>query len=398
MRRFLLRTALTIGAGIAILFVLLYTTTLSSSFYQPSYEERSKVGEAWRTGGFTIAVVWPPHDDMSFLHGVTLALEQINSSKSPFAGKIRLRHYPEKVDSTGEAGAAIAHEVVRDGSVVAVLGHEVSASALPASLTYESHGILFLTPKSTDPRLTTHKFQYTFRLTPNDRHIASAMVEFAKKRGWKSIGIFYSRSPGGESLASRLIASAEDAGVATVFSRSYLAHDTDWERQDFRPMIAGIRQEQVDAVMIADQLPRGAKLVKDLARMGMDKPIIACDKFDSRALWEIARGAANDLYVASAVDPDAQTPEFLTFKERFHRRWGADPGYGASQGYEALMVLVDAGTESRTADPLIVAATLRAFKWEGLFGEFTFSNSGDVEGRHISIKRMENGKFVTVKF
>jgi ABC-type branched-subunit amino acid transport system substrate-binding protein len=224
------------------------------------------------------------------------------------------------------------------------------------------------------------------------------MVEFAKRQGWVRVGVFYARSPGGDSLGSRLISSVEDNNLQLVYSRSYLADDVDWQNQDFRPMIAEIGKDSVDAVMIADQLPRGAKLVADMGRMRMNKPIIGCDKFDDRALWEIAGPAANRVYVASAVDPDATTPEFVAFKQRFRRRWNADPGYGASQGYEAFMVLVEAGIESGTADPLVVATTLRAGRWKGLFGEFTFSSSGDVEGRHLSIKRMEDGRFTTVPF
>jgi branched-chain amino acid transport system substrate-binding protein len=151
--------------------------------------------------------------------------------------------------------------------------------------------------------------------------------------------------------------------------------------------------------MVADQLPRAAKLVMDLRKMGMNKPIIANDKLDSGYLWDLAHEAANNVYVASTVDPSATTDRFLEFKRRFHKCWGEDPGYGASQGYEALMMLADAVRESDSADPLVVASTLRAYnKWKGLFGKYGFAQNGDIEGRHISIKRLENDHFTTVPF
>jgi ABC-type branched-subunit amino acid transport system substrate-binding protein len=385
-------------SGVIIVSLALYVSVLRSSYYQPYYEERSKIGANWKSNGITVAVVWPPHTDFSFVHGFKTALEELNEKKGPLAGKIHPEYYEEGWDSSGKSGAAIAQKVVRNRNVLAVLGHEVSASSIPASLTYEMHGILFLTPKSTIPRLTTHNFLYTFRLTPNDREVAAAMVEFAKQQGWNKVGIFYARSPGGESLAPLIQAQTVNKGVEVAFLRSYLARDDDWQEQDFRPMIAEIRKEQFDAVMIADQLPRGAKLVTDLRKMGMDKPIIANDKLDSGELWRLAQQAANNVYVASTVDPSANTPRFLEFKSRFRRRWGQDPGYGASQGYEALMLLADAGEESDSADPLVIATTLRAYKWKGLFGEYEFSQSGDVEGRHISIKLLQNNQFTTVPF
>jgi len=392
MRTVLKGIAATVGV-LAVGVLLLYWTVLRSSYYQPYYEVRSKVGAHWRTNGFHIAVVWPHHSDLSFVEGVRTAVEEVDRSNSPLAGKMRVKYYEEPSDSSGRMAASIAEKIVADPSVVAVMGHELSASAIPASLVYESHGVLFLTPKSSDPRLTTHDFLYTFRLTPTDSEIASAMVKFANGRGWKRIGVLYSRSPTGESLSPQILAAAAKQGLTTVFARSYLAREADWQDQDFRLLIADVIRQPFDAVMIADALPRGAKLVMDLRKMGVKLPIIGGDDLDSKSLWQIAHEAANDVYVASAVNPSATTARFLEFKQRFHSRWGVDPGYGASQGYESVMLLVEAGRESNTADPLVVATTLRSYEWHGLFGEYRFTKAGDIEGRSITVKRLFNGEF-----
>jgi branched-chain amino acid transport system substrate-binding protein len=383
-------------SGVVIVALLLYATVLRSSFYHPYFEQRSAVGAKWQQDGFTVAVVWPRHTDKSFVEGVKTALDEINASKSVWANKVRLKVYEEDWDSSGDTGAEIAQKVVQDPKVLAVLGHEVSASAIPASVTYETHGLLFLTPKSTDPRLTTHNFLYTFRLTPDDEEIAREMVKFAKDQGWNKVGLLYARSPMGDSFAPQVSAAVADAGVEMAFMRSFVARDRNWKAEDFRPMIAEIEREDFDAILVADQLPRLAKLVIDLRKMGIKKPIIANDKADSSMLWDIAGAAANEVYVASVVDPSSTTPRYVNFKERFRRQWGEDPGYGASQGYECMMLLADAGVESDSADPLVVASTLRSYVWQGLFGEFRFSKNGDVEGRQITIKRLQNARFTTV--
>jgi ABC-type branched-subunit amino acid transport system substrate-binding protein len=98
------------------------------------------------------------------------------------------------------------------------------------------------------------------------------------------------------------------------------------------------------------------------------------------------------------VDPDATTEKFLAFKDKFHRKYGEDPGYGSSQGYEAFQLLADAIWESESAEPLIVATTIRDTTWEGLFGEYSFTPTGNIQGRHISIKRQMNDKFTTVPY
>ena len=44
----------------------------------------------------------------------------------------------------------------------------------------------------------------------------------------------------------------------------------------------------------------------------------------------------------------------------------------------------------------MVSTTLRQATWNGLFGEFTFAPNGDVVGRDVSIKKMQDGVFHTV--
>jgi branched-chain amino acid transport system substrate-binding protein len=192
----------------------------------------------------------------------------------------------------------------------------------------------------------------------------------------------------------QFLENAREEKLHIAFCRSYLPHAN--KTRDFRPLIAEAMAEDFDAIIIADELPRAAKLVLDIERMGVKKPILGSDKMDSAELWQIAGEAASNVYVASAVDPSASTPEYLAFKERFKRLHGVEPGYGGSQGYEALMLLADAAIASKTVDPLILATTIRLNSWRGLFGEFSFTREGDVIGRRISIKRMQNGKFTTV--
>jgi branched-chain amino acid transport system substrate-binding protein len=394
------KTTRWLGGLILALFgviLLLYFTVARNSFYRPGYAERRLAGAAWKTKGVTAAVVWPAYDDFGFVAGVQLGLEEANTSRAHhFRNGIRMVRFTEALDYSGRAGAETSQRVVARGDVVAVLGHELSTSAIPASLTYENRGLLFLTPESTNPLLTQHGFRYTFRLTPNDQQIAAAMTKFVAGRGWKNIGVYSVRNALGESMEHQLLEAATENGLNLVFSRSYFPYEASWEEMDFRPLIASEARESVDAILIADQLPRGAKLITDLRRMGIRSPIVATDKLDSEKLWEEASGAANDVYVASAVDPDSTIAAFLDFKQKFSKRWGRNPGYSASQGYETFWLLVHAILESDSAEPIIVATTIRDGKWKGLFGEYTFTAQGDIEGRRISIKRQENGRFITV--
>jgi branched-chain amino acid transport system substrate-binding protein len=204
--------------------------------------------------------------------------------------------------------------------------------------------------------------------------------------------VLYARTEYGDSLAPFFVSAATDAGIQIAFYKSYLPTE-----QDFRPMIAGVREESFDAVMIADQVRRAGRLIRDLARMGVTQPILGSDKMDSDLLWEVSGPASNNVYVASADDPSTVNVRFEDFKHRFRQRFGTIPDYDATQGYSALMLLADAVLTSGTADPLIVATTLHCSKsWKGFFGDFSFNEKGDVLGRQIFIKHMDNGSLDTV--
>lgn len=375
--------------GVIGLSLGIYVSFIRGSVYQSPSELRSAVGAAWLKDGFTVALVWPDDDEPGFFGGTTMAWEELNAKEPRLARKMRLKRF---VEHRSNAGVKIAEQVARDHDIVAVLGHETSASAVPASLIYEENGILFLTPTSTDPRLTTHGFHYLFRLTPDDRENADALVQFAERQHYKKIGVLYARTEYGQSLAPFFISAATDAGIQIVFRRSYLPSE-----RDFRPMVAQVREESFDAVMIADQTPRATELIKAISQMGITGPILGSDKMDTDVLWRFAEATSGDVYVASAEDPSAINPEYERFRRRFRERFGVSPDYNATQGYISLTLLAEAVRASHTADPLIVATTLRCAKsWAGLFGNFSFDNQGDVLGREIFIKHMNHGTLDTV--
>jgi len=373
-----------------VVAVLLYLFVFRDLYYTPrSYYRSEAAGNRWMSDGFTVAVVWPPHANASLVEGVTLAAEEVNNGGSALAGKIKLRFFTETADR------ALARSVSSDRTVLAVIGHEATGGAIPASITYEKHGILFLSAKSTDIRLTEHGFQYVFRLAPDDRVMTRALANFAVANKWVRVGALFGRTDHGVMASAEFIEVAKTAGLHTPFLESFL-HQVRADRQDFRPVVAAIRGRQFDAIMLADELPWAGKLLRDMLTMGVTQPILATDKLDSTEVWASAGVAANNLYVASAIDPDSTLPGFAGFRERFQRRFNTAPGYGAAQGYSAFMLFVNAALRSGSVDPLVVATTLKTNVWADILGDMSFDNSGNIVGRDITIKHMRDGVFRTV--
>lgn len=375
----------------AVIAAIAYPVVSRDSTNKPAAKARGS--SKWPPDSITIAVPWAVSHKNSLIEGVILGHEQVNASGGPLAGKIRVKFVdePDDVRSDGSVARAIAS----DPEVVAVIGHESSDQALQAAITYEVKGILHLSPKATLPRLTKHRFQYTFRLVPDDEGVAAALVEYARRQGWKHLGILYSRIEESESLARSFSLRANGEGLSPSYFRSYLP-EHDYLANDFRPMLASTTEYAADAILLAERLPWAGKMLLDMQALGMKQPVLAGDNLDSSVTWKIGGEAAQRVHFASFVDPGSKDPAFVAFLESYRKRFGTDPGYGAAQGYEAFMLFVKAVEQSRSSAPIVVATTIRTNTWQGLFGKVSFTPEGDVVGRKLFIKRIQNGRFITV--
>ena len=82
------------------------------------------------------------------------------------------------------------------------------------------------------------------------------------------------------------------------------------------------------------------------------------------------------------------------FVRAFQKRYGLLPDVWAAQGYDAVKVLAHAMEEAGTTVPEKVAEVLHSTKdWPGVTGLHTFDENGDVIGKGIVKKRVQNGKF-----
>jgi branched-chain amino acid transport system substrate-binding protein len=429
------RSGLRLGHFFAIGLVLVIGAALYffifRNFYNDHPLDRARGGEHhdWLASGFSIAVVWPPHEDKSLVEGIKQGLYELENGLGPFkdAGRLKgkinlLPVYVEKSDK-----GAVAREIVTHDDVLAVFGHELVGTSIPASVTYEKHGVLFFSPKNTDQRLTRHGFNYVFRLTPDDESVAAALAKFALDNKWKRVGLLYARVLRHRLVADQFITAmrrlmAEEAAKAPVdelvdhsqvkfppFEKSFFhepevidnRYPKEFLRQDFRPTIESIVriQDSFDAIMLADDYPWATKLLLDMKSMGLNKPILATDKLDTSRVRVVAGDASDNLYVASAVNPQSPNQAYVDFQNRFRaNNGGENAGYGASQGYEAFLMFVTAILKSGTADPLVVASRLKTEKaWPGLFGDIWFDDNGDIRNRPVSIKKMTpSGQFQTV--
>ncbi len=391
MRRQLLKSCLTLIAMLGVVYILFR----SIQVWQPDFEamkvERLKKAQVG-TGPVNIALAWTPDEyNSGFLEGVETAVSFLNQS-----GGILGR--PVQATLFSGPDAQVARSIAASTKFPVVIGHETSGGAIPASVTYNRCGILFIAPFSTHPDLTVHEFSLLLRSVPDDREQVLTLATQGALQGVKKIAVLSVRSAYGQSLRSRVEEYAEDHGIRVSYSKSYSG-----KTADFREVAYEVKGQNVDAIFICDFVPRAAHLIRQLREQQIMVPIIGADGLDDcKTLWDIVGPAAAGTFVVSVYDSigdeagarQVESPYEDRFIRKFKARYKKQPDVYAASGFDAVMLYAQGVVKSKTTDPLVVCSVLKfGGASEGLTGPYSFDKAGNVVGKKLIMKTLVDGKF-----
>lgn len=101
------------------------------------------------------------------------------------------------------------------------------------------------------------------------------------------------------------------------------------------------------------------------------------------------------LFTANAFDPASQNPAYLKFKKLYEKRFGDQPNFASMQGYETVIILIDAIGRASGKENLIKAIVEKEI-YPGLQYDLKMNRYGDVERITYSMV-IKNGEYVVVE-
>jgi branched-chain amino acid transport system substrate-binding protein len=337
----------------------------------------------------------------SMRNGIDLAVEEINAAGGILGGR-KLRIEAGDDQAKPSEGTLVAQRFAGNLDMVAVVGHFNSGVSIPASDIYEKLGLLQITPASTNPKLTSRGLRLIFRNLPNDDENGRQLADFASRKGFKRVAIYFANNAYGKGLADVFEKRAKENGIEIVDRQAY-----DPERdEDFRAVLtkwkgaagaggaAAAANAALDAICIAGENPKGAIIISQAREVGLKTPFLGGDGIASPELWEIGGSAAEGTFVTSYFHPGDPRPEVAKFNEAFQAKYGRLPDVWAAQAYDAVKILAAAMTAANSPAPVKVAAALRTLKdWVGVTGVHAFDQNGDVVGKKVIVTVVKNGAF-----
>ena len=335
-----------------------------------------------------IGVGWPltGKNDL-FKQGVEMGLAEINGQGGVLGRKLVVDFKDDKGMITD--GKLVAQGFAENPDCIAVIGHYNSFISVPAAVIYEYYGLLMLSPGSTSPHLTSQGYERTFRMIPSDVQIGSQLAEFAKKQGYQRMVILYEKSAYGTGLANAFEFRAEDLEIFVPTRMSY-----DSNLKDYRRILDEIKLIDFDAAFIAGYGADAGLIIKQLREMGIETPFMGGDGLDTSQLWEKDPEAVEGTTVLTVFHPDEPKALVQQFKQEFSDKFGMVPDGWAAQGYDAIRLLADAIKRADSLNPSQIANTLRSTKdWQGVTGNHTFNDSGEVVEKRMVKQVVRNAAF-----
>lgn len=408
---------------IFIISISILFTSCSDNLYDKSKQQRAdlaeKASEEESTDDIVVGVAWL-YDDDNFIRGLKLGLEEVNNSGGIFnKRKIRLKmDYTENnvsVKSLREKQAvtvAVADGFAADPQLIAVIGHRYSYSAIPASIVYENHGILYLAPTATTLNLTNHHFNYLFRMMPNNEKIAQQIACYVYENiavdgnancddvddnvETKNIVILHTRSAYGTELSDSFIYTI----VERYHAKIVLRHSFFGSKKDFTSILIGIKRlPKVDAIFVATGAKLAAKIYAQARDLNISVPFIGGESLDEVVFWKIVREweregeEKNKSFVPTAYRLGKHTNTLTSsFVENYKKNYNAEPNRLAFLGYDAIKLLQHGIlTANSSTVPSKIAEALRYMPpCLGISGKYYFHVNGESKERNLYFKSVDN--------
>ena len=368
--------------------MILLTISNACNYYADSQEQRSKHALS-SNKTVKIAAVGSNNQSNLFINGITLAAKQINQ-RSGFLGKnieIQTYDYNDSINKSKR----IARQIAKDPEVFAVIGFPESMTAIPAAITFEKHGILFISTGATSSSFKQYDFLYSFRNVPSDKIIAKQIALFAKRNNYHKIVLFVDLNAYRQKLANFFHEEALTHNIEIVFQKTYF----NWQK-DFKYTLAEIKRNYCfDAFFLNGHISSAADIIKQARQSGIEQPFITNFSFDSPLLWEYIGNNATKVIVPTVFDPRHTHSKTILFVNDFYKEYSILPDTWAALGYDALHALEMASKSSPSFTPNDIASSLLLIeKFEGVTGDFSFTHDFKYSKHPVFFKTAQNNQFI----
>lgn len=330
-------------------------------------------------------------DSLGFQKGMDLALGEINEKGLQGGKSISVDQYDDKEDLT--EGIKIAQNIASAGKYSALIGHFSSNIALATKNTYNDNKVMVLSPMISNIQFTSPPMDYIFRNVASDEAEVEKILAYAKEKGYRNIAVCYRNNDYGSQLSSVVNKRSKDFGITVIDSHSDFVNGLEFKNQ-YEKWAA----MDVNAIFVGDSMPEAEGVVRLIREIDPDIPILGAGGFAFSDILESLGGIANGITYIDPYYNEEEDDDIQKFTKAYQAAYGEEPGSLSLSGYGTIYLLANAIEKGESADPTIIAETLKTKgPWKSSGQEITFDEAGNAIGINLPIVEIANGTYRILK-
>jgi branched-chain amino acid transport system substrate-binding protein len=330
------------------------------------------------------------------IQGAQRAIADLNQAGGVLGEQVQAIVVDDHCDA--EQGAAAARKLV-ESKVAAVIGHQCSGAALPASAIYAAAGILMISDFATHPKLTEQGFDNVFRVVGRDdlqSRIAGDLL--ADRWADRPIAILHDGEAYGRGLAEQAKQRLNERGVSEVMFEAIVP-----DQPDYGDVVERIVNADVEVLYYCGYVQEAGLLARQIAERGHPLQMVTGDGVGS-ADFALIAGPASDGTLTTAPplpvvdDPQVAALAAVDDPQVAALADGAANPQGIFAAYTAVQVWAQAAQAAGSFDVGAVAQALRSRRFDTLVGTIGFDQKGDVTGRDTFVWHVwQDGEYAPVQ-
>lgn len=319
--------------------------------------------------------------------GLELALGQLNAK-----GGVTYDLKIEDDATDPKQGITVFEKLISD-KVSILVGPTLSNGAKVADPVAQDSKVPVLGISNTAAGITDIG-DYVFRDSLTEGAVIPQTIEKAKSAlGIKKVVLMYSNDDAFTQSGYEVFKSALDKqGIEIAKTLSFSKADT-----DFRPLLTEAKAANADAVVVSALIEAAIPLVTQARELGITKPIIGGNGFNSPKLMADAGAAAEGIVVGAAwnsASTGAANEEFLA---DFQAKYNSAPDQFAAQAYTGLVLIDDAVRSGCSAARDALKDSLAKVKnVDTVLGDFSFDDHRDAVHPAV-VQIVKGGKFAVLE-
>ena len=317
-----------------------------------------------------------------------LAVDEINKAGGVDGKQIEVTDKDNKSELS--EASTVSTNLVTQAKVNAIIGPATSGGTGAAITNAAKASVPLITPSGTQDDLTKGQ-DYLFRTTFIDSFQGKILSKYVTDNlKAKKVVLYYDNS----SDYAKGIAKAfqEEYKGEIVATETFASKDT-----DFQAALTKFKGKDFDALVVPGYYTEAGKIVNQARGIGIDKPIVGGDGFNSEEFISQATPAAatNVYYVSGYSTSGNMTAKAKKFLEAYKAKYNEEPSMFSALAYDSVYMVAEASKGAKNSvDIKENLAKLKDF--EGVTGSITMDKNHNPVKSALMIG-LKDGKVDTVE-